>query len=223
MRSPPDLRRPSSAATTRRDVPLLLLTLLAAFSSIASLLLHAAGILRMPFAVSFVTLPGMVLLLCVTMWAGRTDRTLLLNRIRVGFVAGVLGLIAYDLVRWFAQVALPLNYDAFRSMDAFGHFITGRPMGTALGLAAGWAYHVSNGLTFAIAYSVVAGPARWVWGLAWGTTLQVAMTIVYPGLLDPPSFRSFLAVSIIGHAVYGSVLGLWCERRAMPAMRGNRG
>jgi hypothetical protein len=169
----------------------------------------------MPYAVSFITLPGMVFLLCLTIWAGRTDRTLLFNRITVGCVAGLLGLVAYDLVRWLVQVALPVNYDAFLSMAAFGHFITGLSTDSPVAISVGWAYHVSNGLTFAIAYAVVAGPARWWWGLIWGASLQIAMTVVYPGLLDPPSFKSFLIVSLVGHAVYGSVLGTWSERHAM--------
>ncbi|MBI4258928.1 MAG: hypothetical protein HY658_00015 [Actinobacteria bacterium] len=205
------------AASSRRDLPLVLLTLAACGASIAALLLHWLGWVAMPYAVSFVTLPGMVLLVALTGWARRENRRLLVNRIVVGAQAGLLGLVAYDLVRLLAQVALPLNFQAFRSMDAFGHFMTGLPLGSAPARVAGWAYHVSNGLTFAIAYSVVAGPARWWWGLIFGTALQLGMTAVYPTLFEIESIPSFLVVSVIGHAVYGSVIGVWCERRALPA------
>jgi hypothetical protein len=201
----------------RGDVPLILVTLAACFASIAALLLHWLGWIAMPYAVSFITLPGMILLVAITAWARRSRRELLVNRIVVGTVAGLLGLVAYDLVRWLVAVALPLDFVPFMSMQAFGHFITGEPIGSGPAFVTGWAYHISNGLTFAIAYSLVAGPARWWWGLIWGTTLQLAMTAVYPTLFALPSVPHFLVVSIIGHAVYGSVLGWWCERKAMPA------
>jgi hypothetical protein len=207
----------SPAVASRRDVPLFLLVLASAFTSVAALLLHAAGWLRMPYAVSFVTLPGMVLLLSLAAWAGRTDRRLLSNRLATGFVAGVLGLVAYDLIRLVVQDALPLHFNAFAVILAFGHFITGQPTHSAASVAAGWAYHISNGLTFAIAFAVVAGPARWWWGLLFGATLQLAMTTIYPGLFEIRSWTGFVVESVVGHTAYGAVLGLWCQRHAMPS------
>src|SRR5437879_3778219 len=104
-------RRPGStlspAATSRSDLPLLLLVLGACFTSIAALLLHAAGWLRMPYAVSFITLPGMVLLLTLFAWTGRTDRRLMYNRLATGAAAGVAGLVAYDLIRLAVQDLFP--------------------------------------------------------------------------------------------------------------------
>jgi hypothetical protein len=173
----------------------------------------------MPYAVSFISLPGMILLLSIFAWAGRTDRRLLYNRLTTGAVAGVLGLVVYDLIRLGVQEALPLHFNGFGVMAAFGHFMTGQPIHSSASVAAGWAYHISNGITFAIAFAVMAGPARWWWGLLWGATLQLAMTSVYPGLFEIRSWTGFIVESVVGHTAYGAALGLWCQRFALPARR----
>lgn len=209
----------SPAVGSARDLPLFLVTLASALSSIAALLFHAAGWIRMPYTASFVTLPGMVFLLCLTVWAGRAQRPLLFNRLWAGTAAGFLGLIAYDLVRYAVQVALPLDFDAFYSMAAFGQLMTGLPLDSPIGLTLGWAYHITNGWTFGIIYALLAGPARWWWGLAWGLILEVGMVVVYPSLFRPSSLHGFLVVSIMGHAAFGGVVGLWCQKNALKVNR----
>jgi len=208
---------PSPAIRHRRDLPLFLAALLCAFSSIAALLLQAIGWIAMPFTVSFVTLPGMLLLLCISVWAGRTDRRLLANRLATGAVAGSIGLVAYDLIRLAVQELLPVNFDAFYSLRVFGHLMTGHAIASGESLAAGWAYHITNGVTFGIIYSLLAGPAHWWWGLVWGLVLEIGMLLVYPAVFRPSSMRGFVIVSVIGHAVFGAVVGIWCARRAAPA------
>ena len=210
----------SFAAVDRpRDVPVLLLALLAAFTSIAALIFHALGWMRMPFTVSFLTVPGLVLLAGLGLWAGRTERALLLNRLIVGAVAGLVGLLAYDLARWLVQAAFPVDFDAFFSMRAFGTLMTGLPPESARAALAGWAYHVSNGITFGIVYCCIAGPARWWFGLAWGLVLETGMILVYLTTFDPSPLRGFLVVSIVGHLVFGATVGLISERHALGASR----
>lgn len=205
------------AVASRGDLQLLLLTLAAAGSSIAALLFDWLGWIRMPYTVSFLSLPGMVFLVLLTVWAGRTQRRLLANRLSVGAVGGLLGLVGYDLVRWVVQVTIPVEFDAFAAFPTFGHLMTGRPRDTGVALAAGWAYHVTNGLTFGIIYALLAGPARWWWGLVWGAMLEAAMMVVYPSLMRPQSVSDFVIVSVIGHGVFGAIVGATCERRAVPA------
>ena len=219
--SSPRTRPPAldPAAGSGRDLPLLLLTLAAAAASIAAFLFHALGWVRMPYGAAFISLPGMVVLLAVGVYAGRTSRDVLLNRLAVGAAAGAVGLLAYDGIRLAAQWVLPFDFDAFTVMGLFGTFMTGLPADHPGALAAGWAYHVSNGLTFAIAYAVVAGPARRWWGLAWGVVLEVAMLVVYPAIFRITTVAGFVIVSVIGHVAYGLALGIWCERRAMPWRR----
>jgi hypothetical protein len=197
--------------------PIALLVLASAASSIAALLLHAAGIVRMPYTISFVTLPGTVLLVTLLVWTRRTERTLLFNRLKVGLVAGAVGLVFYDAARLVVQSTIPLGFNAFMSLPAYGSLMTGKPVSSGAAHAAGWAYHISNGLTFGVIYSVIAGPARWYWGLAWGGILEGAMVVVFPTILKPASFKGFLVVNMIGHAAFGAGVGLWCRRHAMAA------
>lgn len=205
----------SPALERRGDVALLVIALAAAASSIAALLLHTLGWVAMPYAISYVTLPGMVLLLCVLVWAKVVNRRLLLNRLLVGTVGGGLGLIAYDVGRWLIQALFPLDFDAFLPILSFGSLITGDPVTSVNAAIAGWAYHISNGWTFALVYALIVGPARWWYGLIWGGMLEGGMLLVYPVLFTQINYPPFLIVSIAGHALYGSVLGLYCQRHAM--------
>ena len=173
----------------------------------------------MPYTVSFVTLPGMLLLIALTVWAGRNDRALLFNRLAVGTVAGCVGLVAYDVTRFVVQNVLPVGFNAFVSLPAYGSLMTGKPLDSGTALAAGWAYHISNGLTFGVIYSILAGPARWWWGLAWGGLLELGMVIVFPSILRPSSIGGFLLVNVLGHGAFGAAVGLWCQGRAAAEVR----
>jgi len=200
----------SPLAAYREDPFLVVLTLGAAGTSIAALLLQLAGIIRMPYTLSFVTTPGMIFLLCVQIWAGRAGRPLIVNRLRVGFVAGLVGLVAYNGVRWVMGMALSLSTSPFYSIVIFGGLITGKPTGSASAAVAGWLYHISNGVTFGIMYTLLAGPARWWFGLLWGAALELAMLIIYPSstILHPPALAPFVIVSMTSHALFGAVIGL---------------
>lgn len=209
---------PGDAAGTRR-VPYLL-ALIGAASSIAALLLHAIGLSRMPFTVSFVTVPGLTLLVGIMVWAKRRDQPVLRNRLIVGTVAGALGLVAYDAIRFGVQELLPFEFDAFATIRTFGSLMTGDPPETTLSVTLGWAYHVSNGWTFAVIYALLAGPARWWWGLAWGGLLEFGMMVVYPTLFNPRPISGFVTVSVIGHAAFGATVGVWCARHVTPGTEG---
>lgn len=208
------------AAASPQDAALSAVAIAAALTSIAALLLHAAGLVRMPFTVTFLSIPGAILLVCLAVWAGLADRVVFFNRLAVGFLVGALGLLAYDAIRWAVQTILPLGFDAFFSIRAFGTLITGRSIDDPVSIAAGWAYHVSNGLSFGVLYALIAGPARASYGLIWGLILEIAMLIVYPALFQPTSVGGFVIVSVVGHAAFGSVIGIGCRRWAITAARG---
>lgn len=207
----------SPLAGYREDPSLFLLTLGAAATSIAALLLQLAGIIRMPYTLSFVTAPGMIFLLCAQIWAGRAGRPLIVNRLRVGFVAGLIGLAAYNASRWAVGTLLSQSTSPFYSIFIFGSLITAEPAGSTTAAVAGWLYHVSNGVTFGIMYTLLAGPARWWFGLAWGTTLELAMLIIYPSstILRPPALAPFVIVSLTSHALFGAVIGMVAQRYAL--------
>lgn len=217
QREPGFIAKLDPALRTRADLGLLFLTLAAAASSIAALLLDWLGWIRMPYTVSFLSLPAMIFLVLLTVRSGRTGQDLLFNRLTVGTIGGLLGLVGYDAVRWLIQVTIPVHFDAFAAFPTFGHLMTGKPREAGIALAAGWVYHITNGLTFGIIYALVAGPARWWWGLLWGAALEAAMMVVYPSLMNPRSMSDFVIVSVIGHGVFGAIVGVTCERRAVPA------
>jgi hypothetical protein len=201
----------------RKDPVLFAATFVAAVTSIAALLLHLAGIIRMPYTLSFLTAPGMILILCIQIWAGHSGRVVLANRISVGFLAGIVALVAYNSTRWLCGSVLSLSTSPFYSIQVFGALITGRPAGSPAALLAGVLYHISNGITFAIMYTLVAGPARWWFGLAWAAILELAMLLIYPSssLLRPPALTPFVVVSLLSHGVYGIVLGVISQRHSL--------
>lgn len=208
-------------AAYREDPLLFLLTLGAAATSIAALLLQLTGVIRMPYTLTFVTAPGMIFLLCLLIRAGRAHRPLIVNRLQVGLIAGLAGLVAYNATRWVVATLLSLKTSPFYSIYIFGHLITGQPTDSAASAIAGWLYHISNGVTFAIMYTLIAGPARWWFGLLWGLILESAMLLIYPSsvILRPPALGPFIVVSLISHAMYGAVVGVGAQRHALARPR----
>ena len=109
--------------------------------------------------------------------------------------------LAYDGVRWAIQETAPLDYDGFRSINIFGSLILGKPESALDARIAGWTYHFWNGISFCVMYALVAGPARWYWGLAWGMALEMMMISIYPvAFAIQRSDPAFLAISMTGNA-----------------------
>lgn len=209
-------------AAYREDPRLFLVTMGAAATSIAALLLHLVNAIRMPYTLSFVTLPSMIFLVCLMVLAGKADRPIIVGRLRSGFAAGLLGLLAYNGTRWILGSVLGIGMGPFYSISIFGSLITGKSIGSPVSDVAGWAYHLSNGVTFAIMYTLVAGPSRWWFGLLWGAALEIAMLLIYPSstILRPPALAPFVLVSLSSHAVYGTVIGLVAQARSPARLRG---
>jgi hypothetical protein len=212
----------SPLSAYREDPLLFLLALGAAATSIAALLLQLAGVIRMPYTLSLVTAPSMIFLLSMQIRAGRAHRRLIINRLRVGFVAGLIGLVAYNATRWVVAMLLSLKTSPFYSIYIFGALITAKPADTLVAAVAGWLYHISNGVTFSIMYTLIAGPARWWFGLLWGLILESIMLIIYPSsaILRPPALAPFVVVSLISHALYGATVGVVAQRHALAPTSG---
>lgn len=205
------------------DPALTLVVVGATAAGIAAFLLDVAGLLAMPWTLSFVSLPALVAVLGIAVWAQRVERQPFFNRLIVGATAGFIATLAYDGVRVAVQGTGLLDYNAFKAIHIFGSLIMNSPETATDARIAGWTYHFWNGVSFGVIYALIAGPARWYWGLAWGMALEGAMIGVYPVAFaiqrtDP----AFLSVSLIGHAAYGASLGLmaqrWC-RDTPPAQR----
>lgn len=164
--------------------------------------------------IRYALVPALVVLGAIWVYAWRRYPRLA-NRISAGAAAGLIASLALDAVR-LAGVALGAFPGDMPTM--FGRMITGR-MGTdAAVLLAGYIYHLLNGTTFGIMYTLLAGKAHWRWGVAWGLFFELGMMTLPPVPMMAGPFgiygfwpRLFVA-SLVAHVVFGIVLGLLAQR-----------
>ena len=185
----------------------------------AAVLAYAFGPVPMSFTVPFVVLPSASLLVGLVLLRQRLYRRLhrfstLLTR---GAAVGLLATLVYDAVRPLIVVSLGLSFDPYRAMPIYGQLITGMQPTVPMSIATGWLYHVWNGLSFGMMFALVRPAGGIVAGFVWAMLLQAAMMAAYPAFLavrlaDP----GFLATGLIGHALWGIVLGAglreWAHR-----------
>jgi hypothetical protein len=143
-------------------------------------------------------------------------RVVVARAVRVGFLAGLVATPAYDLAR-FALIRLTgIAFWPFDIFAIFGRALVGPGRPEALTTAAGMAYHLTNGVAFAIAYTVLFGRRGVAAGIAWGLFLEALQLTFYPGWLQMRSIGEFVQVSVFGHLVYGAVLGALTRRWLPP-------
>ena len=131
----------------------------------------------------------------------------LARRIKAGLLAGFLGTLAYDLIRWIIVTVFHYTFWPFDIFPLFGYAIAGSNLTPGLATVIGVLYHYTNGLFFAVAYAIFFAPRSWWIGILWALGLESLMLSIYPGWLHIRAFNEFLSVSMIGHITYGTVLG----------------
>jgi len=180
-----------------------------AFGSIAALLAELYYVATMRAVLIGVTLPTTILLvaLATTRITGLKE---LRDRIRVGAVGGVLGVVGYDLVR--IPFAI-LGMRVFAPIYSYGLVGAGAEQSTGLTNVLGWTYHLSNGITFGIAFAVIfARRSRWI-AVAYGMALE-AIAFLSP-FTDQYGLTGKwwpITVAFLAHIAYGWPLGLVVER-----------
>jgi hypothetical protein len=130
----------------------------------------------------------------------------------IGVVVGVFATLAYDLTRFVTVRVGGLSFWPFDVFPIFGRLLLGIDTPSCVALAVGTVYHLINGISFAVAYTLVLGDRGWVAGLTWAMVLEVLMISLYPGWLNPDSLEEFLGISVLGHITYGIVLGFVSQR-----------
>lgn len=150
--------------------------------------------------------------------ARRAPRPLVLEVwrvVRAGLLVGLVATLLYDITRTGLSVLDPSPYNPFEAIRQFGLGMLPEGAQPAAVLAAGFAIHFVNGSSFGVIYAVSAGRrARTLrdallGGVIWGLTLELIMSILYPGWLRITTvLREFLVISGLGHVVYGVTLGL---------------
>ncbi|WP_097321863.1 hypothetical protein [Paractinoplanes atraurantiacus] len=176
---------------------------LLAGGSIAALLADLYEIAPMHAVFWLVSVPSMIVLAALATLP-RVDPGLR-ARIRVGAVAGLAGLVGYDVVR--IPVALA-GQRVFAPIETYGLLIADAASSSPLTSTLGWLYHLSNGVTFGIAYAALFARRPVVFGIAWGLLLETV------ALLSPFADRYGLsgrpvpiAIAFGAHLFYGWPLG----------------
>lgn len=176
--------------------------------SIAALLADVFGIAPMWIVFWFASVPSMVALIAIAS-VGRVNAELR-RRIRVGAVAGAVGTLGYDLVRIPFALA---GQRVFAPIESYGILIADASASSGLTSTLGWLYHLSNGVTFGVAYAVVAARRHWAWGVVWGLLLESV------AVFSPFAIRYGLAGQVVpiaiaygAHLFYGYPLGRMVQR-----------
>ena len=147
-----------------------------------------------------------------TLMGGGALGSRLQRRVRVGLVSGMLATLAYDVTRLLLVSTVGYSIKPFDTWRLFGLGLIGPNTSVAAQWATGVAFHVANGLTFATAFTIWMGERGPVWGIGFALVLEGFMLSLYPGWLDIRSYSEFAQVSVLGHLVYGSVLGASAQR-----------
>ncbi len=184
--------------------PAALLPWLSATTSIGSLLLYLAGVVELITSAKLLLLPGLILLLASVVWSQRREKTELHERLAGGCWAGLVATFAYDVVRVPVAVA---GVPVFKAISYFGTVLLNQPAPTFASEVTGWAYHLSNGIGFALMYALWANRPSWWTAVLWGLVLEGVMLLTpYAEVFGYKISKEFLAMSIGAHVVYG--LGL---------------
>lgn len=123
-----------------------------------------------------------------------------------GLWAGGLATLAYDIVRIpVAHSGVPV----FKAISYFGTVLLGVQSPTLLSETLGWAYHLSNGVSFGLMYAALVSKPQLYSAVIWGLTLEVVMLLTpYAEIFGYRRDAKFFAITFGAHAVYGLVLYL---------------
>jgi hypothetical protein len=136
------------------------------------------------------------------------------RRAAEGAVAGAVATVAYDAARYGLVAVVRMSFQPFHVWELFGQLFLGTDATGAPAYAVGATYHLANGIGLGIAYRLLTDRPRLVTGIAWAFALELAMALLYPSWLRMSALGEFYTVSATGHAVYGGVLALVCQRLA---------
>jgi hypothetical protein len=212
------LATPANPALTR---PAIVLGLALTTSSGLAILAHAFAGLSMAFTVPFVALPAAAALVTAVLLRRRLHHRLHLFSwclIRGG-TWGFVGTLAYDIVRPLLTFLLGYTFNPYMAIPTFGYYMTGLPVTDPGAIAAGWVYHAWNGVSFGMTFALVRPWGGLLAGLVWGLGLELLMLLTYPEIfqirLNTPGF---VVTGLVGHAVWGIVVGGGLRRGRRPAI-----
>jgi hypothetical protein len=179
---------------------------LACGTSGAALLAKVYGLTSMRTATLALALPFCLGLAAVWMWAVHARHRALASMLSVGFLGGLLGTFAYDLVRIPFHLA---GQRIFAPVAAYGIWISDASMSSRFTDVIGWMYHFSNGITFGIMYALFFCGRRWGWAVVWGLTLEtIALVSPFGRIFSMTANYSAIGIAYAGHIAWGVPLGV---------------
>jgi hypothetical protein len=193
----------------------IVLGVLLASTSGAAILAHTFLAIPMSFTAPAIVLPTAALLVAAVLLRRRLHARLVEFSTLVwrGGVAGLSATLVYDVVRPPITWAFGLTFDPYRAMPIFGQLMTGLRADDPTAIVAGWIYHFWNGISFGVMFALVRPRGGLLSGWAWSMVLQGLMMAAYPAFLkarlDDPGF---LATGLVGHSLWGLVLGGMLQR-----------
>jgi hypothetical protein len=171
-------------------------------TSVGALLADLFGIAEMSTFFWFVTVPGLALLTGLGIRYSSSDFG---RMMRVGAVGGLVGTIGYDVFRIPFALA---GQRIFAPIFSYGLLIDGGPMSSPTSDLFGWLFHVSNGITFGIAFAVVMARRHWRWGVGYGLFLEaVAFLSPFTEIYGLTGRYGSIAIAFAAHVAYGFPLG----------------
>lgn len=225
-----EIREPDDALAGRPDVPsppddlptgpgraaplpLRIVLAVGSLLTVAPLLAWVEGLGA--FSTWFVacTVPALLLVTGTLVWWWRTGRypdTVLAAR--AGVIGGLLGTIAYDLVR---VPVLATGRQVLAPIDSYGLLLVSAEASSPLTGFAGWAFHFQNGVFFALAFALVMSGRRIWWAVAYALVLECgAVFTAFASYYGLRGKTDLIAIAFLAHVPYGLALGWMTERPA---------
>ena len=177
----------------------------------AALVAHIIIGISLPTTLALTTALLVIAVALVWRRAPAGSRKALARVARVGLISGLLATASYDSTKFLLSMWDPSPYNPFEALRTFGTLLAGPSASPEVVMTTGAAFHLLNGVCFAIGYCFLLGRRGVAAGISWGIGLELAQLTLYPGWLDIRAYREFAQISALSHLVYGSVLGAACR------------
>lgn len=173
---------------------------LACIPSGGALLAKVYGVASLQNVVLFLFLPGLIVLVGAAYFRKPISRALI-----IGFWGGLLGTLAYDLIR---VPFLLLGQRIFAPINIYGVWLADASASSQLTHVLGWAYHFSNGITFGMMYALFMRRRHWFWAILWGLVLEsIALASPFREIFNLSNNYRAIGIAYVGHVAYGLPLG----------------
>lgn len=199
---------------TKINLTQIIVGILLASTSGVAITLWGLGKIPMSFTVSFTVLPSIIILVGWVLYNQNNQKFHWFNNLIIqGGKWGFLATLFYDAIRPLLKLIFRFDFNPYRAMPIFGQLITGLEQTNRWAILSGWTYHFWNGISFGIMFALLFPKGGMFKGWIWSMVLQGLMMWVYPEFLavrlaDP----GFLWTGIVGHSLWGIVLGYGIKR-----------